>query len=141
MVLPGFDSIHFPLLIFLPCLNILSMMTNHLEFKLKVLENKMAPFEPPSDLDNFKMYSIELDFRIYTCNVVLRLFHFAALLYVRGFNFNLFDLLFLGKASMMSFTKMLSDFSTYLEYRCFLTKLNTLMLIKEFDTEEICPIC
>ena len=87
------------MLMFLPCLNILNLITNQQEFYLRVLENKMAPFEAPTDLDAYKMNSIESDFRIYSCQVLLRIVHFAALVYLRGWNFNLFDFFFLGKAT------------------------------------------
>jgi len=131
------------MLIFLPCLNILNLTTNQQEFYLKLIENKMAPFEAPKDIDAYRMESIEVDFRIYTCQVILRISHFVTLLYLRGWNLNLFDFFFLGKATTQSLTKMLSDFATYLEYRSFLTKLDGLMITKEFSSgsEEICPIC
>ena len=67
------------------------------------------PLIPKQDLDRFKLESIDLDFRMFAAQVLIRLVHFVALLYVRGMNFNLFDVLLLGKTTWNSITKMVSD--------------------------------
>jgi len=143
LFVPSLTSIHLILLGFLPCLNLLGLLSNKYELHLKLLENKMQPFEAPSDLDSYKMGSIETDFQIYAVDICLRILHFFALIYVRGFNFNSFDILILGRATMSSFKKMLSDLSTYFEYRLFLSNLDNLMVKKHFgeENQEICPIC
>lgn len=65
MTLPELLSAHLPLLIFLPCCNLLYLIQIENEFKMKILENKIhCPFEAPSDIDQFKMNSIEMEFQI-----------------------------------------------------------------------------
>lgn len=141
--LPAIRSVHLPLLTFLPLLNLLSLCRVEQEFGLRVLENKMAPFSAPADMDAHKMNSVENDFRIYSCQLVLQVVHLCTLLYVRGLNFNLFDLVMLGKAIAVSVSQMLGDLCSYLEYRIFLRRLNSRMITKHFtpEQEEICPIC
>lgn len=111
-------------------INILYLAQNSQDFCLKVLDNKLAPFTAPVDMDAYKMSTIESEFNTYACQVLTRAVHFFALLWVRGAKFNLFDMLFLGKATAISLKKMLSDLHTYIEYRVFLMKLDNNMVLK-----------
>ena len=63
--LPTVYSIHLPLMLFLPCLNLLNLLTIRQDFMLKVFENKVV--DGPEDMDSYKMAGIESDFRLYSC--------------------------------------------------------------------------
>ena len=111
---------------------------------MKVLENKMpCPFEPPKDVDEFKMNSIELEFQLQVATFVFKVIHFVTVFYIRGLKFNLFDVLLLGKPVLFAIQHMLDELSQFLEYRVFLGRLNSRMIKKTFteESEEICPIC
>jgi hypothetical protein len=95
------------------------------------------------DLDVYKLSMIDYEFKMFICQIIIRVIHFFTLIYIRGMNFNLFDLLFLGKATMSSLNKMLTDLVQFFEFKAFVQHIQTNLQIKEYrlTDKEICPIC
>ena len=79
--LPEFKSIHLPLLVFIPATNLIVVSANYQDFCLKVLDNKLAPFPAPKDMDAYKMGTIENEFNLYACEVLTKAIHFGCLLW------------------------------------------------------------
>lgn len=110
LFLPEVACIHLPLFLFLPLCNLALLTLVENDFKMKLLENKMhTPFEQPKDIDKFKMQSIETEFRIQAIMFVLRSIPLATVLYLRGLNFNLLDIMMFGKATLIQVQNMLNE--------------------------------
>lgn len=136
-------SIHLPLLTFLPCLNYLELYNLYHNFKVKLVENKLHVATEQVTLDEIKMEQLTINFRVYICEVALRVFHFFTILYVRGFKLNLFDVLILGKPVLSQFHQMLDELNQYLEFSNFLTTMEESMEEVKYPSEnqELCSIC
>ena len=107
--LPSPFSIHLPLLTFLPCLNYLELYNLYHNFKVKLVENKVHEATEQVTLDEIKMAQLTINFRVYICEVTLRVVHFITVVYVRVLKVNLFDILILGKPLLSQFHQMLDE--------------------------------
>jgi hypothetical protein len=143
LIIPGLQTHHIFLIMYLPCFNLLRLLQCRQEFLLKVFENKMAPFPTPADLDTYKMNSIETEFHIFICSIIVRIIHFLTIMYCRCWNFSIFDGFIFGKMGTDTFSDALTDLVTYSDYRIFLYRLRKRTVVKTFgeNKDEICPIC
>lgn len=80
---------------------------------------------PKVELDVYKLAMIDYEFKMFIAQILVRVIHFFTLIYIRGMNFNLFDLLFLGKATMSSLNKMLCDLLQFFEFKTFINHIQT----------------
>ena len=76
-------------------------------------------------MDIYKLDMIDYEFKMFIAQIFVRVIHFFTLIYIRGLNFNIFDLIFLGKATASSLNKMLGDLIQFFEFKTFIRLIQT----------------